>query len=308
MHGRTADVGSLPRAPACGVKRNGGYLPIAGYAAIGDGRTTALIGNDGSIDFLSLPSIHSPTTFGALLDAKKAGRFVLRLSEKFDADRRYADRTNVLETIYTTKSGVARVTEALTLQNGGLLPWVEIARRVEGLSGEVQMEWHIEPRFDWGRVEPRITRRRGTPIAEGGNLELGIHSFGAGEALVGEGAVFGSFTASAGSSALLAVCCTEDQPIPIPSRDEIERRIDETVEVWRRWLAAWRYDGPWPDHVARSALALKLLVYAPRGSIVAAPTTSLPERIGGGKNYDYRYMWVRDTSFTLDALMRLGLP
>src|SRR3954467_638199 len=177
------------------MKRKSGYLPIAGYAAIGDGRTTALVGNDGSIDFLSLPSIHCPTTFGALLDAKQGGSFVLRPSERFDADRRYLERTNVLETTYTTRSGVVRVTEALTLHNGGLLPWVEIARRVEGLSGEVPMEWRVEPRFDWGRVEPKVSRRRGATVAEGGDLHLGVHSFDAGEARVEEGGIAGSFTA-----------------------------------------------------------------------------------------------------------------
>jgi GH15 family glucan-1,4-alpha-glucosidase len=290
------------------VKRRGGYLPIAGYAAIGDGRTTALVGIDGSIDFLSLPAIHCPTTFGAILDPEKAGRFVLAPADRFEAERRYVERTNVLETTYRTSTGAVRVTDALTLQNGGLLPWVEIARRVEGVEGAMPMAWRVEPRFDWGRVEPRIARRRGVPIAEGPNLELGIHSFDAGEALVDDGAVHGSFTAHAGSSALLAVCCTEEQPIPIPTRDEVERRLDGTVRAWRAWLDSWTYDGPWAEHVARSALVLKLLVYAPRGAIVAAPTTSLPERIGGDKNYDYRYMWVRDTSFTLEALMRLGLP
>src|SRR3982750_1547079 len=135
MHGRTADVCSRTRVPACGVKRNGGYLPIAGYAAIGDGRTTALVGKDGAIDFLSLPSIHCPTTFGALLDAKKGGSFVLRPSERFDVERRYLERTNVLETTYTTKSGVVRATEALTLHNGGLPPGGGTARGGEGRSG-----------------------------------------------------------------------------------------------------------------------------------------------------------------------------
>src|SRR3954452_15404108 len=211
MHGRTADVCSRTRVPACGVKRKGGYLPIAGYAAIGDGRTTALVGMDGSIDFLSLPAIHCPTTFGALLDAKKGGSFVLRPSERFDADRRYLERTNVLETTYTTRTGVVRVTEALNLQNGGLLPWIEIARRVEGLSGEVAMEWRVEPRFEWGRGEPTITRRRGATIAHGNDPDLGIHSFDAGDALVDDSSVAGSFTARAGSTELLAVCCSTER-------------------------------------------------------------------------------------------------
>src|SRR3954452_4922691 len=190
--------------------------------------------------------------FGALLDAKQGGSFVLRPSERFEVDRCYLDRTNVLETTYTTRSGVVRVTEALSLQNGGVLPWVEIARRIEGLSGEVAMEWRVEPRFDWGRGEPTITRRRGATIAHGNDLDLRIHSFDAGDALVDDSAVAGSFTARAGSTELLAVCCsTERQPIAIPTRDDVERRLDATTESWRRWLGGWRYDGPWADHVAR---------------------------------------------------------
>jgi GH15 family glucan-1,4-alpha-glucosidase len=288
------------------VKRKQGYAPIEAYAAIGDGRTTALVAQDGSVDFMSLPEMHCPTTFGALLDAKKGGRFVLQPEDSFDVERRYLERSNVLETTYRTKNGVARVTEGIVLQNGGLLPWVELTRRVEGLSGSVPMRWSVEPRFDWGRTEPRILRRREVPVAEGENLALGVHAFGAGEPVLSDGRIEGSFTALEGSRALLSACCTDGQPIPIPRRDHVERRLDATVDVWRRWVDSWDYHGRWEDEIARSALALKLLVYAPRGAILAAPTTSLPEQIGGDKNYDYRYMWVRDASFTLDALMRLG--
>jgi GH15 family glucan-1,4-alpha-glucosidase len=290
------------------VKRKDGFAPIGSYAAIGDGRTVALVASDGSIDFASLPAMHCPTTFGALLDPERGGRFVLAPTGRFDAERRYVDDTNVLETTYRTRSGVVRVTDAMTTQNGGLLPWVEIARRVEGLSGEVELAWRVEPRFEWGFELPRFTRRRGVPIAEAGSLELGIHSYDAGEPEIHGDAVCGSVVVRDGESAFVVVCCTEEQPVPIPRRDEIERRLDGTVAAWRRWLAGCSYDGPWGDAVRRSALALKLLVYAPLGAIVAAPTTSLPERIGGDRNYDYRYMWVRDTAFTLDALMRLELP
>ena len=290
------------------MKRKDGFAPIGAYAAIGDGRTVALVAADGSIDFLSLPDMHSPTTFAALLDPEKGGRFVLAPTAKFDVARRYVDRTNVLETTYTTKDGTVRVTEALTLQDGGLMPWIEIARRVEGLSGEVELEWRVEPRFDWGRVQPKIERRRQSIVATGENLALGIHTWNAGDQRVDDGCVYGSFVVRDGERALLALCATHDQPIPMPERHEVEHRLDQTLEVWQRWLAEWDYDGPWSEHVARSALALKLLVHAPNGAIVAAPTTSLPERIGGDKNYDYRYMWVRDSSYTIDAFMRLGLP
>jgi GH15 family glucan-1,4-alpha-glucosidase len=142
----------------------------------------------------------------------------------------------------------------------------------------------------------------------GAGLEVSLQSWDAGDPVFEEDGLSGSFTARDGKTALLAMCASDDAPVAIPRRDDVERRLQQTIEVWRRWLDGWRYDGPWSERVARSALALKLLVHAPNGAVVAAPTTSLPERIGGDKNYDYRYMWVRDTSFTIDAFIRLGLP
>jgi len=285
------------------VKRKNGYAPIESYAALGDGTTTALVALDGAVDFLSLPEMHSPTAFAALLDADNGGRFVLRPAGRFDVERRYVERTNVLETTYTTRDGVVRVTDALTMRGGGQVPWRELARRVEGLSGTVELEWDVDARPDWGRADVRVRRVRGIPVFEGGGLEIGVHAWA-----VGEPDVSGRFTVREGDRALLALVATSDQPIPVPRRDDIERRLDDTVDVWRRWLENWTYDGPWEDHLARSALALKLMSLEPQGALVAAPTTSLPERIGGDKNYDYRYMWVRDAAYTLDALMRLGLP
>jgi GH15 family glucan-1,4-alpha-glucosidase len=290
------------------VKRKDGFAPIGSYAALGDGSTTALVSLDGSVDFMSLPYMHSPTAFGALLDPERGGRFVLRPRGKFDVERRYVDRTNVLETTYRTGDGVVRVTEALDLQGGGQLPWRELARRVEGLSGEVALEWCVEARPDWGRAEVTIERRRDVPVFEGSDLEIAVHAWDAGEPEIRDGSVGGEFAVRDGGTALLALCATHEQPIPIPKRADVERRLAETTQVWRTWLGNWDYDGPWKEHLARSALALKLLAYEPYGSLIAAPTTSLPERIGGDKNYDYRYMWVRDAAFTIDALLRLGLP
>jgi GH15 family glucan-1,4-alpha-glucosidase len=291
------------------MKRKDGFAPIGAYAAIGDGRTVALIAADGSVDFMSLPTVHSPTTFAALLDPEKGGRFVLAPAAPFEASRRYLGRTNVLETTYRTGGGVARVTEALTLQDGGLLPWVEHARRIEGLEGSVEMEWRVEPRFDWGREPPKLTRRGDQLVAAGGDLVLAVHSWGAGEVEPdGDEAIAGSCEIRAGDCALLALVGAHEQPLHRPSRGHVETRLDTASKVWERWLGMWAYDGPWEEEVARSALVLKLLVCSPHGSIAAAPTTSLPEVIGGDKNYDYRYAWVRDSAFTLDALMRLGLP
>ncbi len=285
-----------------------GFAPIGAYAALGDGRTVALVASDGSVDFMSLPSIHAPTTFAAILDPDKGGRFVLAPKGRFGASRRYIGRTNVLETTYRARGGTVRVTEALTLQDGGLLPWVEHARRIEGIDGAVEMEWRAEPRFDWGRRPPQIVRRGDLLVAESDDLRLNVCSWDAGEVEAEDDALAGSFEIRAGERALLALVASHEQPIHLPSRDHVEARLDAASKVWERWLGMWAYDGPWEEEVARSALALKLLIYAPDGGIAAAPTTSLPEVVGGDKNYDYRYAWVRDSAFTLDALMRLGLP
>ncbi len=290
------------------MKRNDGFAPIGSYAAIGDGRTVALVAEDGSVDFMSLPSLHAPTTFAAILDPDRGGRFTLAPAGEYEAARRYVGRTNVLETTYRSGDGTARVTEALTLQDGGLLPWVEHARRIEGLEGSVRLEWRVEPRFDWGRESARISRRGEVVVASGADLQLTVMSWDAGAVEAEEDALSGSFEIAAGERAMLALVAAHEQPLHVPSRDHVEARLDATCRVWERWLGFWDYDGPWEDEVARSALALKLLVYAPNGSIAAAPTTSLPEVIGGDKNYDYRYSWVRDSAFTLDALMRLGIP
>ncbi len=290
------------------MKRNDGFAPIGSYAAIGDGRTVALVAEDGSVDFMSLPSLHAPTTFAAILDPDRGGRFTLAPAGEYEAARRYVGRTNVLETTYRSGDGTARVTEALTLQDGGLLPWVEHARRIEGLEGSVRLEWRVEPRFDWGRESARISRRGEVVVASGADLQLTVMSWDAGAVEAEEDALSGSFEIAAGERAMLALVAAHEQPLHVPSRDHVEARLDATCRVWERWLGFWDYDGPWEDEVARSALALKLLVYAPNGSIAAAPTTSLPEVLGGDKNYDYRYSWVRDSAFTLDALMRLGIP
>src|SRR3954447_17512049 len=306
-------VPGMARPPAASarlpdMKRRDGFAPIGSYAAIGDGRTVALVAADGSVDFLSLPSLHSPTTFAAILDPERGGRFTLAPAGEYEAARRYVGRTNILETTYRGGDGTVRVTDALTLQDGGLLPWIEHARRIEGLEGAMRLEWRVEPRFDWGRCPPRIGRRGDHLVAAGADLQLAVVSWDAGEVGAEEDALAGSFEIAAGQTAMLALVAAHEQPLHLPHRDHVEARLDATRRVWERWLGFWAYDGPWEEEVARSALMLKLLVYAPNGSIAAAPTTSLPEVLGGDKNSDYRYSWVRDSAFTLDALMRLGIP
>ena len=282
------------------------YEPIRDYAAIGDGRTVALIGRSGSVDWLCLPDLDSPSVFGALLDAPRGGRATLAPDVPHRSERRYLPDTNVLETIFRTDEGAVRVTDALTLPGAGLGPQRELARRVDGLSGHVPMSWSVEARFGYGQWRTRIGWRSGVPVAAAGNQAMAVCTWNAGEPVVAGGAIVGHFDAGLGTRALIALCAAEQEPLVFPAQADVERRLDHTVAGWRRWGRRLAYDGPWPDAVARSALALKLLFSAPSGAVAAAPTTSLPEGIGGVRNWDYRFCWVRDSAFILNALLQLG--
>jgi GH15 family glucan-1,4-alpha-glucosidase len=286
--------------------RTGGYAPIRDYAAIGDGRALALVARDGAVDWLPFPTMDAPTVFGALLDARSGGRFTLTPEGEFEVERRYLPRTNVLETTFRSGDGSVRVTDALTLQDGGLLPWTELARRIEGLSGSVRIRWQVEPRFGFAGERTIVERRDGIPVARGERGRLALLAWDAGSPAVGEGVVSAGFELGRGETALLACILVDHGPTPFPPREEIETRLDATKESWERWVSGHEYDGPWVEAVERSALALKLLTYAPSGAMMAAGTTSLPERLGADRNYDYRFTWVRDTSFALDALTMLG--
>jgi GH15 family glucan-1,4-alpha-glucosidase len=286
--------------------RKDGYLPIRDYAAIGDGRTVALVARDGSVDWLCLPDLDSPSVFGALLDARRGGRATLAPEVPHRAERRYLPGTNVLETTFTTREGAVRVMEALTLPGSGLAPLRELARRIEGLSGTVPMGWSVEPRFSYGQWRTGIGWRSGVPVAAAGNQGLAVCSWDAGPPRVSADSISGRFQTSPGSQALVALCAADQEPLVLPTREDVERRLDETVASWQRWTGRSGYEGPWPEEVARSALALKLLVFAPSGAVAAAATTSLPEGIGGLRNWDYRFCWVRDSAFILNALVRLG--
>jgi GH15 family glucan-1,4-alpha-glucosidase len=286
--------------------RRDGYAPIRDYAAIGDGRTVALVARDGSVDWLPLPDLDSPSVFAAILDTNRGGRFALAPEVPYAVERRYLPETNVLETTYSTSEGTVRVTDALTLPDDSLAPGRELVRSVQGLSGEVPMRWSVEPRFGYGTQPVRLGRRLGVPVAELGSDSLAVRSFEAGDPEVGALSIDGRFETREGSSSIIALCAAHSEPLVLPAQAELERRLEHTVRVWRGWVARHGYAGPYRGPVIRSALALKLLVYAPSGAVAAAATTSLPEEIGGERNWDYRYSWIRDSAFTLEAFLELG--
>jgi GH15 family glucan-1,4-alpha-glucosidase len=282
------------------------YVPLRDYAVIGDGRTAALVSRGGSVDWWCLPNLDSPSVFGAILDAERGGRWVLCPEDAAQTDRCYVPDTNVLETTYATATGRVRVTDVMTLPGPGLAPFRELARRVEGLDGRVAMRWRVEPRYGYGLARTRIEPRTPFPVATSGSTALAPCVWDAGGLEIDTDGIAGRFETRAGTRATLAVVAAYGEPLIFPSRDDVERRIEATTAFWRDWSARLTYRGPWRDAVVRSALALKLLVFAPSGAIAAAPTTSLPEAIGGERNWDYRFSWIRDSAFTLESLLQLG--
>ncbi|MFF4242069.1 glycoside hydrolase family 15 protein [Actinomadura geliboluensis] len=287
--------------------RRDGYVRLRDYAVIGDGRSAALVAADGSVDWLGTPDLDSPSVFAAILDPARGGRFLLEPAEPFTVARRYLPGTNVLETTFTTGRGSVRVTDSLTLEGCGTLgPMRELQRRLDGVAGTVPLRWSVQPRFGYGARRPRVRWRAGVPVVASGADALAVCSWDAGEPECAGGAISGRLELGHGRRALLALAFAHQEPLVLPTRSECDARMEHTVAAWQGWSRERAYEGRWRDAVLRSALALKLLIFAPSGAIAAAATTSLPEHVGGERNWDYRFSWVRDSVFTLHALLRLG--
>jgi GH15 family glucan-1,4-alpha-glucosidase len=284
------------------------YQPIESYGIIGDLHTVALVGLDASIDFLCFPRFDSPTVFAALLDDEKGGRFQITpcLGEG-RTKQLYLPNTNVLLTRFLSDGGVAEIADLMPVDATGLAHM--LVRRVRTVRGEIRFRVHCDPRFDYGRAEREVEKGRG---------EILFRSRGSdGTALrlqtpvpleIENGAAVGEFTLRAGECADFVLRdATSGGEAVADLAHFCARTFDETVRFWRHWVRRSRYRGRWSEvAVHRSALALKLLTSRPHGSIVAAATFGLPENVGGERNWDYRYTWIRDSSFTLYALLRLG--
>src|SRR6185369_738568 len=205
-----------------------GYAPIRDYAAIGDGRTVALVARDGSIDWLCFPDLDSPSVFGAVLDAGRGGRFALEPDGRYDVERRYRPGTNVLETTFRTADGVVRVTDAMTLPGAELEPSREVVRRVEGLAGRVPMRWRVTPRLGYGLARTRIGTRGTVPIASSGALAVAVCAWDAGDVGRDARGIGGAFEAREGHRALVTMVTSDREPLVFPRRDDVEVRLDAT--------------------------------------------------------------------------------
>lgn len=287
---------------------------IEDYALIGDTHSAGLVSVQGSIDWLCLPRFDSPSLFGALLDPEIGGSWRIRPSEEIvSATRRYIPETLVLETTFRTKRGAVTVTDCLAVEGTTEMDFPEHARTkdvvvrvVAGVEGSVEMETVYRPRFDYGNITPWFRWRGDVLEAVGGPDALDLHSEVPLE--VEDATARGAFKVEAGSSVSFIAAHHEshlhaDRGF---SPKTCSRLIEQTSAFWQQWASRCTFPGPRREAVVRSLLTLKALTYSPTGGIVAAPTTSLPEDIGGVRNWDYRYCWLRDATFSLDVFLDSG--
>jgi GH15 family glucan-1,4-alpha-glucosidase len=275
--------------------------PIEDYALIGDTHTAGLVSRDGSVDWLCLPRFDSPACFAALLGDERNGRWRLAPAGPVrEVRRRYLGDTLVLETEYRTDDGVVRVVDCMPPRQ-----WdPDVARVVEGVRGRVPMRMELTIRFDYGSIVPWVRQVDGALHAIAGPDSVWLRTP---VPVRGENwTTLAEFTIAEGQRAPFILTWHASHR-PAPRRIDPIRALSDTEAWWGDWASRVTYAGGWQDAVIRSLLTLKALTYAPTGGIVAAPTTSLPEALGGVRNWDYRYCWLRDSTFTLSALMLAGL-
>jgi len=274
---------------------------------IGNLHTVALISSSGTIDWYCSPRFDSPSMFASLLDAERGGHFALRPADgEWQHRQLYFPDTNVLITRFLTPHGVGEVQDFMPVgERMGATHRDRLIRRVLSVRGQMRFELECAPRFDFGRERHRAERHAGGVLFESPSARVALETETSVE--VRDGDVHASFELAAGQSATFSLEHVPGQyEMHGHSAEETTELFERAVEYWRGWLAQSRYRGRWRETVHRSALTLKLLTYAPTGAIVAAPTTSLPEVLGGERNWDYRYTWIRDAAFSLYALLRLG--
>lgn len=288
------------------------YKKISDYGIIGNLQSIALVNLDGSIDWLCLPRIDSPSIFGALLDDRKGGRFSISSSDEYDSPAEYIPDTNILVTKFRTRKGILQITDFMPINFIGDKELQEerpeLYRLIEVTKGEVLVDVVIEPRFDYAKAHTSVEKQNGAVIARGNGEVLTLSS--SLDLLIGESRVEARGHLSEGDRAWVHLKYGIKET-SFPGQQRMEKDLTDTKNFWQDWLRKSETGrplnfGPYESMVNRSALVLKLLSYGSTGTMAAAATTSLPEEIGGVRNWDYRYTWVRDTSFTLQALFNLG--
>ncbi|MEV5121902.1 glycoside hydrolase family 15 protein [Streptomyces decoyicus] len=282
------------------------YTPIAEHGLIGDMRTAALVGTNGTIDWYCCTRFDAPSVFAAILDADRGGAFELAPDVPARTKQFYFPDTNILITRFFADHGVGEVQDFMPIVDDSReADRHRLIRRVLCVRGSLPFTVRVAPRFDYGRSTHTVSTRQGHTVFGSPDLSLALTSSVPVE-IDGPDAT-SSFTLAEGETAVFALDRigegVEPRACPVTEAEEL---FGATVRYWRRWLSHSRYRGRWREMVHRSALTLKLLTYAPTGAIVAAPTTSLPEQVGGERNWDYRYAWVRDAAFCIYALLRLG--
>jgi GH15 family glucan-1,4-alpha-glucosidase len=282
--------------------------PIENHGVIGDLHTAALVGMNGSIDFLCFPRFDSPAIFAALLDPKKGGRFQISpmLTDGFRQKQLYFPDTNMLLTRFLSGDGVVEISDFMPITHLGHSH--DLVRRVKVVRGKIRLRMLCAPRFDYGRAEHRVEkRRREVLFVSKGADRTAVRLRASVPLRIEDGDATAEFTLGADETASFVLEeALPGRESPSVSSAYIPESFKETMNFWLNWVARSQYRGRWREMVNRSALTLKLLTSQPFGSLVASPTFGLPEEIGGVRNWDYRYTWIRDASFTLHALVQLG--
>ncbi|HEX2031977.1 MAG TPA: glycoside hydrolase family 15 protein [Actinomycetota bacterium] len=279
---------------------------IGDYGLLGDGRTAALSSSAGSIDWMCLPRFDSDPVFGRLVGGEQAGSFEIGVDGVRATSRRYRDRSSVLETTWTTDSAEVQLTEGMVLDvSGSLMPQLTMVRRLEARGGEATVRLRFDPRKGLPGTPPRTGHRHGTLLCSWGSLAIGLRTEPNVSVVPGQER---TFLLRPGTPVTFVLGLAEGEPLVLVGADRALRALDETDRWWREWCRRVAYDGPFEDAVVRTLITLRLLTYTPSGAPVAAATTSLPERIGGSRNWDYRLSWPRDASIGLSGFLDVEMP
>ncbi|WP_128255300.1 glycoside hydrolase family 15 protein [Falsirhodobacter deserti] len=304
----------MPHTPLPPRRDDDGFVPLDAYGALGEGRSVALSAEDGGIDWWCVPNMDSPPLFDRLLigsaelpDGTYAGHFTITPTDPFRVSRTYRDHSNVLETRFITDGGEAVLTESLNSGTAGRMPWAELGRRLDCVRGRMGFQLTLRLGHRAGRCSPYLSHAGKHCLFHVGEvLGVFLYDSDATDLAVQDDKTEGRFEMTEGQRHTFGIVAGAAEPLVVPKLEAVDSRIDLSDKEWRDWAVLFHDGQDLSSFMLRQALALKILLYSPSGAIAAAATSSLPERIGGDKNYDYRYAWVRDAGHTIVSFLDLG--